>query len=73
MASKMVGIVKWFRDDKGYGFIQCDDEEYFVHFKEIISEGFKTLPPNATVLFKGIEGKRGMQACEVEIIEISKY
>ncbi|WP_270218070.1 cold-shock protein [Enterococcus lactis] len=61
------GIVKWFDNKKGYGFISYDDtEEIFVHFTAIEEEGFKTLEENQVVEFEIIEGNRGTQAAYVK-------
>ncbi|HIF0977206.1 TPA: cold-shock protein [Enterococcus faecium] len=61
------GIVKWFDNKKGYGFISYDDtEEIFVHFTAIEEEGFKTLEENQVVEFEIIEGNRGIQAAHVK-------
>ncbi|HGF7778700.1 TPA: cold-shock protein [Enterococcus faecium] len=61
------GIVKWFDNKKGYGFISYDDtEEIFVHFTAIEEEGFKTLEENQVVEFEIIEGNRGTQATHVK-------
>ncbi len=61
------GIVKWFDNKKGYGFISYDDtEEIFVHFTPIEEEGFKTLEENQVVEFEIIEGNRGTQAAHVK-------
>lgn len=52
------GIVKWFNEAKGFGFIQADNKDYFVHFKEIKKDGFKTLETNEKVRFEpGISDK----------------
>ncbi|WP_203246505.1 cold-shock protein [Sporosarcina beigongshangi] len=60
------GKVKWFSNEKGYGFIEADDgEDVFVHFTGIVSEGFKTLDEGQTVSFEIIEGNRGPQAANV--------
>ncbi|AMQ06829.1 MULTISPECIES: cold-shock protein [Sporosarcina] len=60
------GKVKWFSNDKGYGFIEADDgEDVFVHFTGILSEGFKTLDEGQSVSFEIIEGNRGPQAANV--------
>lgn len=45
------GVVKWFNEGKGYGFIESEGKEYFVHFKEIQKDGFKTLKQNEEVRF----------------------
>lgn len=60
------GKVKWFSNDKGYGFIEADDgEDVFVHFTGIVTDGFKTLAEGQTVSFEVIEGNRGPQAANV--------
>jgi len=60
------GKVKWFSNDKGYGFIEADDgEDVFVHFTGIIGDGFKTLDEGQTVSFEITEGNRGPQAANV--------
>lgn len=62
------GIVKWFSNEKGYGFIERLDnqEEVFVHFTGIHAEGFKTLKEGQLVTFSIVEGARGLQATEVK-------
>ncbi len=60
------GKVKWFSNDKGYGFIETDGgEDIFVHFTGIIGEGFKTLDEGDSVSFEITEGNRGPQASDV--------
>ncbi|MBE1553658.1 cold-shock protein [Sporosarcina limicola] len=60
------GKVKWFSNDKGYGFIEADDgEDVFVHFTGIVSEGFKSLDEGQAVSFEITEGNRGPQAANV--------
>ena len=67
MSALTTGIVKWFDNKKGYGFISYDDtEEIFVHFTAIEEEGFKTLEENQVVEFEIIEGNRGIQAAHVK-------
>jgi len=57
------GTVKWFSNQKGYGFIQKDDgDEIFVHFSAINCEGFKTLTQGQEVMFEISEGPKGPQA-----------
>ncbi|MBL4664764.1 MAG: cold-shock protein [Nitrospinaceae bacterium] len=60
------GKVKWFSNPKGYGFIRTDDEEdIFVHFSAIQTEGFKTLSQGQEVDFEISEGPKGPQAANV--------
>ncbi|MCM3743063.1 cold shock domain-containing protein [Sporosarcina luteola] len=60
------GKVKWFSNEKGYGFIEADNgEDVFVHYTGIMSEGFKTLDEGQTVSFEIVEGNRGPQAANV--------
>ncbi len=60
------GTVKWFCDDKGYGFIETqDDEDIFVHFTGINGEGIRSLKDGQKVSFKIVEGNRGPQATSV--------
>ncbi|KPJ87557.1 MAG: cold-shock protein [Spirochaetes bacterium DG_61] len=63
------GKVKWFNERKGYGFISRDDgDDVFVHFSEIVSDGFKTLTENQEVTFDVKEGPRGLQASNVRAL-----
>jgi CspA family cold shock protein len=60
------GTVKWFSNEKGYGFIEREDgEDLFVHFSEIQVEGYKTLAEGQKVEFEVTEGAKGMQASNV--------
>lgn len=63
----LTGKVKWFNDQKGYGFIVSDKVEYFVHFKEIQSNGFKTLKEGQTVTFNPTKSQKGHSAINVNI------
>ena len=59
----MVGKVKWFSPEKGYGFIAREGgDDVFVHFSAIQDEGFKTLNEGQDVEFEIVEGARGPQA-----------
>jgi len=61
------GTVKWFSQEKGYGFIIPDDggEDLFVHHTGIVGEGFKTLDEGEKVSYEVTQGKKGMQAQNV--------
>ena len=59
------GTVKWFNEAKGFGFIQCEGKDYFVHFKEIKSDGFKTLKDGASVKFEPATSAKGNVAKNV--------
>ncbi|HLR09018.1 MAG TPA: cold shock domain-containing protein [Bacillota bacterium] len=62
----MLGKVKWFNPEKGYGFIErTDGDDVFVHFSAIQAEGFKTLEEGEEVTFEIVEGNRGPQAANV--------
>lgn len=62
----MLGKVKWFNPEKGYGFIEQEGgADVFVHFSAINEEGFKTLNEGQEVEFDIVEGVRGPQAANV--------
>ena len=64
----MNGKVKWFNDEKGYGFINTDErKDIFVHFSTIINDGYKTLSEGKLVLFDLIETPKGLQALNVRL------
>ena len=63
------GIVKWFNAEKGFGFISVEGEnDVFVHFSSIQTEGFKTLEEGQKVSFDIVEGARGPQAANITIL-----
>jgi CspA family cold shock protein len=64
------GTVKWFSDDKGYGFITPDDgaKDLFVHHSNIDGQGFKSLPEGAKVEFESRAGAKGPEATGVRPI-----
>ncbi|MEK4485534.1 cold shock domain-containing protein [Psychrobacillus sp. FSL H8-0484] len=60
------GKVKWFNNEKGYGFIEYNDnEDVFVHFTGIQGDGFRALEEGQDVTFEIVEGNRGPQAANV--------
>ena len=60
------GTVKWFNNEKGFGFITVDGgDDVFVHFSAIQGDGFKSLEEGQEVEFTIVEGARGLQAAEV--------
>jgi CspA family cold shock protein len=64
------GTVKWFNDQKGYGFISPDEGEkdLFVHHTSVAGTGFKTLAEGAKVEFERREGQKGPEAINVETL-----
>ena len=60
------GTVKWFSNEKGYGFIERESgDDLFVHFSEISMDGYKTLVQGQRVEFEVAEGDKGLQASAV--------
>ncbi len=64
------GIVKWFNNHKGFGFIESPefDSDVFAHFSEVDMVGFKTLQQGATVVYEPIQGPRGWMAKSIKVI-----
>ncbi len=64
------GVVKWFSDEKGFGFITPDDggKDAFVHFSGIAGDGFRSLPEGARVTFEISDGAKGPQATNVSLV-----
>lgn len=70
MNDRFIGEVKWFSNERGYGFLireGTEDEEYFVHFTSIDMEGFKTLKAGQKVSFVLEEEEKGLQAKQVKV------
>ena len=62
------GVVKWFNESKGYGFIQqSSGEDVFVHFSAIQGDGYRTLAEGAAVEFDVEQGPKGLQAVNVTL------
>jgi CspA family cold shock protein len=68
--SMPTGTVKWFNDDKGFGFITPDDggQDLFVHQSAIVGEGFRSLSEGAKVQFESEEGEKGPRAVNVQTV-----
>lgn len=67
MSDRQTGVVKWFNNAKGFGFITMPDrpDDIFVHFRAIQGEGYRTLAEGQEVEFTLVEGPKGLQAEEV--------
>ena len=66
MAQRETGTVKWFHNDKGYGFISRENgEDLFVHYSAINEDGYRSLEEGEEVEFEITEGQKGLQASEV--------
>ena len=67
----LTGVVKLFFEKKGFGFIlDSDNNEYFIHYKNIMASGFKNLARGQHVKFVGKEGPKGLYAEDVELINV---
>jgi CspA family cold shock protein len=63
------GTVKWFSNEKGYGFIERDEgDDVFVHFTAIAMDGYKSLREGQRVEFEVVEGTKGLQAANVQAV-----
>ncbi|WP_319533945.1 cold-shock protein [uncultured Vibrio sp.] len=69
MSNKTTGSVKWFNETKGFGFLTQDNggADVFVHFRAIVSDGFKTLQEGQKVSFEVEQGQKGLQAANVTV------
>jgi CspA family cold shock protein len=64
------GVVKWFNDEKGYGFLaQQDGEDVFVHYSAIQGSGYRSLDEGQIVEFDVAQGPKGLQAANVRVSE----
>ena len=62
-----VGKIKWFNNEKGYGFIEgVNDEDIFVHYSAIKQDGYKSLSEGQTVEYELLETTKGLQAINVK-------
>ncbi|WET12179.1 MULTISPECIES: cold-shock protein [unclassified Pseudomonas] len=69
MSDRQNGTVKWFNDEKGFGFITPESgPDLFVHFKAIEGDGFRSLKEGQKVSFEAIQGPKGMQAEKVQVV-----
>ena len=68
------GVVKWFSDAKGIGFIQPDEggTDVFVHFSAIAMDGFKTLRPGQRVSFELMDGPKGAFAANIQALQAAQ-
>jgi CspA family cold shock protein len=66
------GIVKWFNNHKGFGFIESNefDTDIFAHFSEVDMIGFKTLQQGATVVYEPMQGPRGWMAKNIRVVAL---
>jgi CspA family cold shock protein len=63
------GTVKWFNEQKGFGFISSEDgKDYFVHHSSIVGDGFKSLSEGAKVQFETEKTEKGMRAVQVSVV-----
>ncbi|MBT8138150.1 MAG: cold shock domain-containing protein [Gammaproteobacteria bacterium] len=65
------GVVKWFNNAKGYGFILSDDEnkDVFAHYSSIEMDGYRTLRAGQCVAFEAIDGPKGLHAMSIKVLE----
>lgn len=66
MSEKITGTVKWFNEDKGFGFIQREGgPDVFAHYTAITGEGYKSLAEGQSVEFEVVDGQKGPQAANI--------
>ena len=72
MTAREQGVVKWFNDTKGFGFIQrAGGDDVFVHFRAIQGDGHRSLRDGQRVEFSVVQGQKGFQAEEVQALYYS--
>lgn len=71
--STATGVVKWFNNAKGYGFVTPDqgEQDIFIHFSAIAMEGYKTLKEGQKVEFELQEGPKGLHAANLQAADVS--
>ena len=70
MTAREQGVVKWFNDTKGFGFIQRNGgDDVFVHFRDIQGDGHRSLRDGQRVEFSVVKGQKGFQAEEVQPLD----
>jgi len=70
MSEMQTGTIKWFNNDKGYGFaVNETGDDVFIHYRAIMAEGYKTLAEGQVVSFIQVQSEKGWQAAEVELLE----
>jgi len=68
----MIGRVKWFNNETGYGFIEYNNnEDIFVHYSAVVGHGYKTLAEDQLVEFTLVETGKGLQALDVRSVKES--
>ncbi len=65
LGQERYGVVSWFSKEKGYGFIQTTGRDYFVHFKDLNVEGYKTIQAKQKVRFNEVQSSKGWVAKNV--------
>lgn len=69
MANRTTGTVKWFSNEKGYGFISREGgDDVFVHYSAIVGDGYKSLNEGDRVEFEVTDSQRGQQASNVQVL-----
>lgn len=63
------GVVKWFNDQKGFGFVQSSGKDYFIHYKEIHMQGFKSLKEGDKVGFEPSVSPKGPVATKLILVD----